>query len=549
MRYLLPVIFFLLAGLNLEGQTTSEPLEGTVSYVTSQNVYVKFSSTSDIATGDTLFRQKGNTLIPVLLVRDLSSISCVCSFIGSPTVAVADKVWHRKIRKLQATVVPPLPPVVPPPVTQSTDSLVQAYGETDTVIDQKTEELKSRQRIHGYFAISSYSNFSDYSETNSQKMKYTFSLLARNIGNTNLSAECYVSFVHNDKQWSEIKNNIFNGLKIYNLALNYDFGTRASLLLGRKINPKLSNMGPNDGLQFELKFKPVSVGIIAGFRPDYEDFGFNADLFQFGGYLYNEYAGKNGRMQSTLAFVQQTNSWKTDRRFVYLQHVNSLVKNLTFFGSVEMDLYRLVLNTQDSTYTANSSPKLSNLYLSLSYRLKRKLYMSFSYSARKNVIYYETYKSFLDRLLDPDTWQGYMLQVNYTPVQKLSIGVTGSYRYMPQDPRRSKNLYGYVTYSQIPGIGISATVSVTLLSTSYIQGNIYSAGISRDFVKGKLNAGLAYRYVDYKYYTEGSLPQNIGEASLTWRIYKRIAFSVYYEGTFEKEHQYNRIYGQLNLGF
>ncbi|MCK7540347.1 MAG: hypothetical protein MZV63_60370 [Marinilabiliales bacterium] len=102
--------------------------------------------------------------------------------------------------------------------------------------------------------------------------------------------------------------------------------------------------------------------------------------------------------------------------------------------------------------------------------------MSFSYSARKNVIYYETYKSFLDRLLDPDTWQGYMLQVNYTPVKKLSVGVTGSYRYMLQDPRRSKNLYGYVTYSQIPGIGISATLSVTLLATSYIEGNIYKCG-------------------------------------------------------------------------
>jgi len=464
-------------------------------------------------------------------------------------LAASDKVWHKEPRPKQAAITETVAPAIALPAGQSTDTLAAPWGQNDTIVDQKTEVAKNRQRIHGYFAISSYTNFSDYSETNSQKMKYTFSLLARNIGNTNLSAECYASFVYNDKQWSEIKSNIFNGLKIYSLALNYDFGTRASLLLGRKINPKLSNMGPNDGLQFELKFKPVSVGIIAGFRPDYEDFGFNADLFQFGGYLYNEYAGKNGRMQSTLAFVQQTNSWKTDRRFVYLQHVNSLVKNLTFFGSVEMDLYRLILNTQDSTYTANSSPKLSNLYLSLSYRLKRKLYMSFSYSARKNVIYYETYKSFLDRLLDPDTWQGYMLQVNYTPVQKLSIGVTGSYRYMPQDPRRSKNLYGYVTYSQIPGIGISATVSVTLLSTSYIQGNIYSAGISRDFVKGKLNAGLAYRYVDYKYYTEGSLPQNIGEASLTWRIYKRIAFSVYYEGTFEKEHQYNRIYGQLNLGF
>jgi hypothetical protein len=449
MRSLLPVIFLLLSGLVLEGQNLSEPLEGSVSYVTSQNVYVKFTSTANFAAGDTLFKKQGDKLVPVLVIKDLSSISCVCIPISTLSLAVSEKVWHRPTKAKQTLAVQTVPPAVALPIVRTTDTLAATIGQTDTLSGQKPEEKKNMQRIHGYFAIASYSNFSDYSATNSQRMKYTFSLLARNIGNTNLSAECYVSFVHSDKHWSEIKSNIFNGLKIYNLALNYDFGKRASLLLGRKINPKLSNMGPNDGLQFELKFKPISVGIIAGFRPDWEDFGFNANLFQFGGYLYNEYGAKNGMMQTTLAFVQQTNSWKTDRRFVYLQHVNSLVKNLTFFGSVEMDLYRLVLNSLDSTYKANSSPKLTNLYLSLNYRLKRKLYLSFSYSARKNVIYYETYKTFLDRLLDPEALQGYLLQVTYHPVSKLSVGVTGGYRFMKQDPRPSKNFYGYVTYSQI----------------------------------------------------------------------------------------------------
>jgi hypothetical protein len=417
------------------------------------------------------------------------------------------------------------------------------------VTPTKPETSQNRQRIHGYLAIASYSGFSDYEPSNSQRFKYTLSLLARNIGNTGLSAECYATFNQNSEQWDEIKSNLFNGLKIYSLAVNYDFGNRASLLLGRKINPKLSNMGPNDGLQFELRFKPLTVGLIAGFRPDTADFGFNAGLFQYGVYLYNEYGAKNGMMQTTLAFVQQTNDWKTDRRYLYLQHVNSLVKNLTFFGSAEMDLFRLELNEQDSTYTSSSTPQLSNLYLSLSYRFQRKLYTSFSYSARKYIIFYETYKNYLDRLLDPDMWQGYSLQVSYNPVALLSVGVTGAYRYMPQDPKDSKNLYAYVTYSLIPGIGISSTVSFTMLSTSYIRGNIYSLGVSRNFAKNKVSTGLAYRYVDYDYYTEGKIPQNLFEANLTWRIWKRIAVSAYYEGTFEKVHQYNRIYAQLRLGF
>jgi hypothetical protein len=255
-------------------------------------------------------------------------------------------------------------------------------------------------------------------------------------------------------------------------------------------------------------------------------------------------------MQTTLAFVQQTNSWKTDRRFAYLQHVNALVKNITFFGSAELELYRLAFNTTDSTYNTSSTPKLTNLYLSLNYRVIKQLSLSLSYSAMKNVVYYQTYKSYLDKLQDPATLQGYILQVVCRPVNKISIGITTAYRFEKNDPKDTKNLYGYVTYSLIPGINVSATASVTLLQTSYLGGNIYGIGLSRDFFAGKLYAGLNYRYVKYNYYSNDYFDvQNVGEVNLTWRIYKKISMSVYYEGTFTKINQYNRIYGQLNLGF
>jgi hypothetical protein len=41
----------------------------------------------------------------------------------------------------------------------------------------------------------------------------------------------------------------------------------------------------------------------------------------------------------------------------------------------------------------------------------------------------------------------------------------------------------------------------------------------------------------------------MGEFSLTWRIIRKLALSVYYEGTFEKITQYHRIYAQVNMGF
>lgn len=538
MRYFVLLFLFILPGVRLAGQNITGSEEGNVTYVTSQNVYVQFKSTGNIAKGDTLFIQKGDQITPALKVMDLSSISCVCIPLPGISLTVSDKVVHR-IKTVQ--------PIKKEESVVASAVMPSSVQPKDTVRLGKTP-VKPVQQIHGFLTVASYADFSNTPSPNSIRMRYTFSMNARNIGNSKSSAECYVSYLQNDRQWSEGSKTIFTSLKIYNLNYNYEFSPKATLWIGRKINPKLSNMGANDGVQLEMRFKPISVGVIAGFRPNMTDYGFNATLFQAGAYFCHEITNKYGFMQSTVAIVDQTNDWKTDRSFVYLQHANSLVKNLYFFGSVEFDLYKKVLNTTDSTYNGSVSPRLSNLYLSLYYRALKWLSLSVSYSARQNVIYYETYKSYLDKLLDPQTIQGYSLQVIIRPVNKLSFGATAGYRFMPKDPRPSKNIYCYATYSQIPGIGVSATISATWLETSYISGKFYGIGISRDIVPGKLFLGLDYRYVDYNYYSsEITELQNMGEASLTWRIIKKLIFSIYYEGTFEKQYQFHRIYGQLNF--
>jgi hypothetical protein len=559
MRFLLPLLLFIcLSGLNVSGQNRDEAMEGNVTYITTKSVYVKFSSTSKIKAGDTLFVQQGESLIPAMIVKDLSSTSCVTFPITSITLKVSDKVIF-KSNKVSS-------PAKEVPLSVPAEPVIQpgTVAKKDTTPSGKSNSIKTRQQIHGYVNLASYSNFSSFSSGNSQSEKLTFSLSAKNLGNSNLSAECYISYFLNDKQFNETSNSIFNELKIYNLAFSYDFGKRATLSLGRKLNPKLSNMGSNDGLQFELKFKPLSIGIIAGFRPNYSDYGFTSSLFQAGAYLYNETAGKKGFMQTTLAYINQTNAGKTDRRFFYFQHVNSLVKNLTLFGSAEVDIYGKSLIGKDSTYNnadstykvyslykSNSTAKLTNLYVSLSYRILRRLGISFSYSNRQNVIYYETYKSYLDRLLDLQVMQGYSFQVNYSPVNNLSFGATATYRFEQRDPRPTQNLYAYLTYSQIPGIKTSMTISTILMKSAYVNGKIYSAGLSKDIASGKLYLGMTYRYVDYHYTSSEVIPtyQNMGEFSVTWRIIRRLMLSVYYEGTFEKTDTYHRIYAQINMGF
>lgn len=556
MKYILSIIFFIFLGFSLRSQTTVGPEDGSVSYITSQNVYVKFKSTDHLAIGDTLFIQKGENLVPALVVSNKSSISAVCTPISTEPFTVSDKIVARQKPKAAVATQEPIkeePAKAEPAGKVQADKPAKVAG-ISSGKDQggaaagtgMTEDMQPKQDINGRLSISSYSNFSNTPGGNSQRMRYTFSINAKNIADTRLSGESYISFVHKDGEWNEIQDNIFNGLKIYNLALNYEISKNFKVWVGRKINPRLSNMGAIDGAQLEVKFKSLTAGFLAGSRPDYEDYSVNFNLFQYGAYLSHDLVTRKGNMQSSLAFAEQKNNGNTDRRFVYFQHSNSLVKGLNFFGTIEFDLYKYDTIVEKP----QSSFDMSNIYLSLRYRVIKQLSFSISYSNRQNIIYYETYKSIIDQLLDYERLQGYMFRVNYNPIKYLSVGVNAGYRFRKSDPSPSKNLYGFVTYSRIPFVNMSATASVTLMETSYISGKIYGIVLSRDILKGRLYASLGYRYVDYSYFnSDTSIPQNMAEVNLNWVIYKKLALSVNYEGTFEKVNQFNRLYINLTQRF
>ncbi|MFA5417331.1 MAG: hypothetical protein WC341_02625 [Bacteroidales bacterium] len=532
MRYLF-LLILLLSCLSQIGQSIEGYDDGTVSYTTSQNVYVKFASTKNVAPGDTLFMNVSGKLIPALVVTNISSISAVCQPIGDLRFELQDQVVA-KIKPEQVSVEEALKLPFEP--------LVVEEAEADTVIMDKPKQVK--QKITGRFGISSNANFSNTSGGNSVRMRYTFSLNAANINHSKLSAESYLSFVHRSDRWEEVRSDIFNGLKIYALALKYRFSDKSQLWFGRKINPKLSNVGAIDGLQYELKLKNFTVGAVLGSRPDYQNYRFNFSLVQFGAYLSYDYSTDKGNMQTSFAIMEQKNSGLTDRRFAYLQHSNTLFRNAYFFGSVEIDLFKKVNEEQSNTFN------VSGLYLSVRYKIIKPLSVSVSYSNRQNIIYYETYKDIVDRLLDADATQGYMVMVNSRAFKNVFLGVRGGYRFREQDPHPTKNLYTYVTWSRVPWLRLSTTASATLLETAYMSGRIYSVGFNREIVPGKLDGGVNYRHVKYNFLnSENTSIQNMAELNFTWRIMKKLYCSFNFEGTFEKDYRYQRVYVNITQRF
>ena len=520
---------------NIHGQITDSELPGQVSFIGSQNVYVKFVNTSGIEAGDTLYSHSGGQLVPALIVTNLSSASCVCKPISSMNFSVADLIIAKPEKEKTSEKVP------------QSAKLEQSSISTDTSsisINRKSGLSQPIQKIRGSLSAYSYSDFSNTKADNSLRFRYTLSLDARNIGDSKFSAETYISFRHKEGEWGDVKDDIFNALKIYNLALRYDINKYIHITAGRKINPKISSIGAMDGVQFEKTFNNISAGVLAGTRPDFRNYSFNSNLFQYGAYI--SYTKKSVKFysESSIAFMEQKNHSITDRRFLYFQHSDNIGKKLSFFGTFELDLYKIENNKARSTFDP------TGIYLSARYRMTKRLNLSGSYDARKNVIYYETYKTTIDTLMERELRQGFRLSANYRIARSIMFGLQSGYRFLKTDQHPSRNAYSYISYNDIPGINISATLSATYLESAYLNGKILGISLNRDFAEGKLQASTGYRYVDYR------LPENlltinqhIGEAGITWQFLKKMSMSLNYEGTLEQANRYNRVYFQLRKRF
>jgi hypothetical protein len=535
MRRLAFILLLLFVAATLRGQTNRVNLVGKVSFVSSVNVYVKFNSTSGISAGDTLFIQMGEQLKPALKVNNLSSTSCVCTALSDENLQ-ADHLIIARTRE------EPLKHEAKAANVKVAE-IITEEPTLDSIVTVSATIGKRKQDISGSLSMVSYSDLSNTEGGNSQRFRYTLSLDAENIGGSGLSAETYISFRHKAGEWAEVQDNIFSALKIYSLAFRYDFTKSVSVSLGRRINQHLVNIGAMDGVQAEYSLGKFSLGAAAGFRPDYADYSFNSQLFQYGGYAaYNTRNGAKST-ESSLAFMQQMNGSNTDRRFIYFQHSNSLIKNIYLLGSVEADLYKLENDQPKSTFD------LTGFYFSMRYRLNSNFSISGSYDARKNVMYYETYKTFVDRIVETEMRQGFRLQASYRFTKDILFGVSSGYRFLKSDPHPSENVNGYLTYTRIPGINMTGTLSGTYLRSAFMTGVIGGANLSREFAEGKFQAGFGYRYVGYKL-PESSMDikQNIADLSLSVLL-RKLLLSVNYEGTFEKSDIYNRIYAQARIRF
>jgi hypothetical protein len=531
------LLFLLLAGFISYGQTDlKESRTGKVTMITSQNIYVKFESTEGINKDDTLYTTDQKKIIPVMIVKYISSTSCSGILISNYKVKIGDelKVFIRRFKteiEKKAEVQGP----------------VKNEGERSEQQIEKAE-LKGTgfsKRLQGRISINSYSNISNNSYASDfERWNITFSLNADSIRNSAFSFSSYINFNYRTDQWSIVQNNLGNALRFYEFAIKYDFSQKTKIVLGRSINPNTSSLGAIDGLQFETTLNKFHLGLIAGSRPNFTDYGYDFKLFEYGAYISRNDSIGSSTMQNSIALFQQTNNFKSDRRYLYFQHLSNPIDRLNLFFSSEVDLFKKEKGIDKNIFDFTS------IYMMATITPSNWLSLNASYDARKNVIYYETFKNFADSILESSMRQGLALRINLRPFNYVWVAFNYGYRFSKDDPQPSRNMGVNLTFTLVPIINSSLFFNYNKIQTGYVDGNYFSINMNKDLFDGSVNLGIGYKKINYNFPNGGiNFLQNIAELDLSWRILSSLFLTLNYEGTFQDKSSYSSIYSGLNIRF
>lgn len=552
-RKILLLTGFLMLGMISWSQTGNEPQRiGEISFVSGSNYYVKLPAGNLLAAGDTLYMQLNGESIPALLVKQKSSLSCLAEKITERDLAKGEVIYAAagKIGSAEVAQEPVVQPATLVQVVNKEEEKRDDVSVRDSLgtkvagssIDKK--DKKDDFQLHGRIRAMGMLDLPTDSFAGRSSYRYSLFLKADNPGVHGLTLESYILFNHTNDVFSADTAQKAYGVKVYGLSAQYKGKQDYWITLGRKINNRLSNVGAIDGIQLEKKLGSFMLGVVYGFRPDYVNYSFNSTLPQFGGYISFEHGESKRHYQHSLAFVEQQNNGFTDRRFLYGQSSGRISSSVNYFASLELDLYKKVNGI------ASNSLTLTGLFFNLNWQATKNLSLSTSYQARQPIIFYETYQTYVDQLLDRELNQGYRLRASWRPWKIMTLSLSGGFRYEPGDKEVAQNYNGSLSLRNVPFRNVTTSLTATMNKSSYFTANIYGARMNGDIIPGKLSATLAYRNISYASSLESSIiPQHMVEVGLDYRLSKNWLLGLNYELLQQTSYPLNRLFLQIRYRF
>lgn len=464
------LILLCVAVISLSAQTNPAP--GEVTYLSSKNVYVRYPSTTGINPGDTLFLRKGaESYTPAVRVEYLSSVS-VAAVRLIQEVKKGDTLFA--FRKAV--------PVIDT-VPSGKDTLRMPDFDSSVSITPVTRSLPLSSETRGRVSLYSSSLITN-SGTDRQRWKTRLTLSSHDVFGSGLNFDVYGVFSFRPELWNDVTQSLGNGVRVYTLSVDGSITDNIRVTAGRHIRKEIVNAGAADGVSVVYESKEISAGVTAGFMPHEGDYGFTVNRPRLGAFVSRE---DSTIMTNSIGFIEQRLKSKTDRRFLYMQHTGTYIPNTSVFASLEADLFENISEPK-STFS------LTGLYLSVTHRPFSGFHWSASFDERKQVVYYETYRSYPEALFHQSVRRGFRLRTSWRVLPTVSVYGSFGHRFRKGDPSPANSFQAGLQLRQIglPGDG-TANIEYQHTASSFIKGDMISGSV-RGYWGESADWGAGYKF-------------------------------------------------------
>jgi len=478
-----PIIILLFWGI-LFAQEAHKELQGTVTYITVENVYCDLGSEHGLSSGDTLRVFRRNDEIGLLVVQSAGRKSSVTNpLTGSNLIQLGDRIiFTQKAKKEVVEVVEELPVVV------------------KKIQEKKVIKIKSFSQGG---SVSIRGNWNQYNQTKSYQ---------RFIGNVNYRMSLVSPF--KSQLWVYGHDNFTDhSFRMYQMRLELgDLDSRIYSQVGRLYSSELVGVGAVDGLLISVgKNRKIRLGAMVGFQPDNLKTALNTDIKKVSIFSTNEWRNNKQRFKINAALVGQYAGKGIDREFMYFKLLWRTGPNLELSWYETVDLYR------DSTMYNRSSVEPLSTQISVRYRIGKVTFNS-RFSSRKQILYRQSgsmlpdslfmdeqrvgwYNSFQFRRGNGATFRlsgNVRTQINST---ELSMMITAGYTA----PRLSKDIYLRFSSSFLKNLLISgfrnrlsASKSLNKNGSVFVDYDLYIYGYGNrlaNYARNTVTLGFNYRLI------------------------------------------------------
>jgi hypothetical protein len=437
------------SGVGRAQETSARSVMVTVSYITSQTVYLDGGKNRSLAPGDTGMIFRGRVPSALLVIAAVSHSSSSARFVTpGDSASVGDSVFFARIPSGPRAGGVPRDSVGRPART-----LPRAGSSPSLIHGRIGLQYTGGGEIGGAATLARPSLLFHLSAGPFAGSRLTFSVHGRVDG----------SFGSTPGSWSKEGTT----LCLYDLTIGMDDPSQwYGFSAGRISSAFVGGLGLVDGAQVLVRTGRLTTGVLGGFQPDYRTSGFDSQTQKLAGFLNVAWGERASlRNSTTIAYGQQLFHGILDRDFLYLQNSAAFSTTLFLYQNTEIDLHRLDAGGRKADF------RLTNTFLTLNYQPLDWLTANLGYDASRRIEFLETEKTLRDSLLDRDLRQGFRGSLYFRLPLNIALSLLGGYRLPAGGLTAGYSAGSGLRLSDIGGSGISLGGQYMRLRSPYTEGN------------------------------------------------------------------------------